>query len=559
MIEYFFKVVLCSSLFIGFYFLLLQKEKMFRFNRAYLLITLSLSLSIPFFFITLPNRENLIENIQETFLKKTQIKAKENIENKKNENTIEITEKNAGINSPQHTILLKETKKHTISERVKFFKWENILLFFYISTSSLLIIKFLINFFRIYLNVFKSKKMSYNGIFLVINERKEPLYSFWKYIFIPKQNLNENFSRKELLEHEIAHIRQRHSIDILIIELIKSIFWFNPAFYLFKKAIQLNHEFLADDSVLKTKTDIYEYQKLILDTIQVKQTVPIASNFNYILTKKRLLMMTRKKNSTRAILLQFFSLPFILILVYIFSNKVYAQDKITNELTPRQKEQLKQALQIDVISNYLKDTLESGSHDYIDTLMVGNKAYVISTSKEALDKIFKNEKNQKVSKLPKKEFSKIFENSNIEEIEKAFAIKELNEEDKQKIWIRSTNSKEDNNTYSYKDFPIKSRSEKEQITVKYYYNSTDPKKKVEEMEKKNREISEPYNTQKIDKEMENDVNIKQKIKKDNSRDITILVNRSSEKSDMDEFKEEMRKFRQEMSSLGRQIRNLSKN
>lgn len=569
MIEYFFKMVICSSLFLGFYFLFLQKEKIFRFNRAYLLITLSLSLSIPLFFITLPATENKIEHSQTIPSGKKQLAATNIIEKNEENTTEEFADKNTGIKNPKPAVLIEETIEHAPAEWVTYFKWENILLFFYINISSLLIIKFLINFFIIYRKIFKSKKIKYRGVFLIINEDKEPLYSFWKYIFIPKQNLNENFSRKELLDHEIAHIKQKHSLDILFIELIKSIFWINPAFYLYKKAIQLNHEFLADEVVLKTKTDIYEYQKLILNSIQTKQVIPITSNFNYILTKKRLLMMTKKGNSTKALLLQLFCLPFSIILIYIFSNKIYAQENIMNELTIKQKDQLKQALQIEDISRYLKDTLVNASQNYIDTLRLGNKTYVVSSSKEALEKIFKNGNNPKVSELPKEEYARILKSSTPEEIGKAFTIRELTETDKKKILAKSAKAKDDS-IYFYKVSPIHSKGDN---STDKYYNSPEWKKKVEDMEKKGKEISAYYNSPEWKKKVEdmekkgkeisayyNSPEGKKKVEEMEKQNKNPSVHNDVQGSnDMDEFKEEMRKFRQEMRGIGRQIRNLSKN
>ena len=100
--------------------------------------------------------------------------------------------------------------------------------------------------------------------------------------------------------HELVHVNQKHTIDILFIEVLKVFFWFNPLFIFYKKAIQLNHEFLADEEIVKTYNNVPFYQNLLLQKGIGTQTIYLASNLNYLVTKKRLIMMTKSTSQTIA-------------------------------------------------------------------------------------------------------------------------------------------------------------------------------------------------------------------------------------------------------------------
>jgi hypothetical protein len=139
---------------------------------------------------------------------------------------------------------------------------------------------------------------------------------------------------KELFSHEITHINQRHSIDIIFVEILKVLFWFNPLIYLFKNAIRLNHEYLADDAVTKSETNHRTYLNIILSIAFRNNNSYLASSFNYSFTKKRLLMMTKNNFSRTAILKKIAVIPLFIALGLFAVN---SQDTIpgnTSALPP---------------------------------------------------------------------------------------------------------------------------------------------------------------------------------------------------------------------------------
>jgi hypothetical protein len=130
---------------------------------------------------------------------------------------------------------------------------------------------------------------------------------------------------QQLLLHEFTHANQRHSYDIMFIELLKIVFWFNPIFILYKKAIQLNHEFLADDGVLTyTHINLKAYQHLLLSKAGFSHTLNLTSNFNYSITKKRLIMMNQTTPKLRAMLKAIALAPVMIVLAFFGCIKAEA-------------------------------------------------------------------------------------------------------------------------------------------------------------------------------------------------------------------------------------------
>ena len=112
----------------------------------------------------------------------------------------------------------------------------------------------------------------------------------------------------------------------LFIEILQILFWFNPFIFLYRKALLLNHEFLADEAVINKYNDVSAYQFLLLEKASNHSSSFITSQFNYSITKKRLLMMTRSKSLKNALCKQLAILPVLGIALFFFSTKTIAQE-----------------------------------------------------------------------------------------------------------------------------------------------------------------------------------------------------------------------------------------
>ncbi|WP_170251724.1 M56 family metallopeptidase [Aquimarina intermedia] len=158
-------------------------------------------------------------------------------------------------------------------------------------------------------------------------------YSFLRYIFLPFQAFRANAIPNEIVVHEEAHVVEKHSWDILFLECIQVLFWFNPLLILFRIAMKLNHEFLADSRVLKSKSTIETYQNLLITFPNSLNQTELSSAFNYSLTKKRLQMMSTHFSSKNAALRLFGAVPVFGLCTVLFCNDIVAQTQPNTQET----------------------------------------------------------------------------------------------------------------------------------------------------------------------------------------------------------------------------------
>ncbi len=154
-------------------------------------------------------------------------------------------------------------------------------------------------------------------------------FSFGNSIFI-NRHLHTETELQEIIRHEFVHVKQRHSIDILLAELLCLVNWFNPVAWLLRKTIRQNLEFIADSKVLENGISKKEYQYLLLKVIGNNQ-YSIATQFNFSSLKKRIAMMN-KLRSARVNLLRFlFVLPLLAVILVSFRKQISDTLKRNND------------------------------------------------------------------------------------------------------------------------------------------------------------------------------------------------------------------------------------
>lgn len=143
-------------------------------------------------------------------------------------------------------------------------------------------------------------------------------FSFLNFIFVSK-NLRLTEGWEKMIEHEKQHIHQGHTIDVLMLEVMSVFQWFNPFFWMFKRALRENHEFLADQAVISHGTAPSRYKQILLNQYVGDQLV-LANHFNYSLIKTRIKMISKIKSGKMAItkVLLGFVLAFSLVSVFAF-------------------------------------------------------------------------------------------------------------------------------------------------------------------------------------------------------------------------------------------------
>ncbi|MEN8116759.1 MAG: M56 family metallopeptidase [Bacteroidota bacterium] len=152
--------------------------------------------------------------------------------------------------------------------------------------------------------------------FVYLNKDIIP-FSFLNYVFInPAKKDNEGCDK--IIAHELEHIKQGHTYDVLILEILTIFQWFNPFMWLLKRVIRENHEFLADSAVLNSGISAVKYKQLLLNQ-SVGMELKLANNFNSSLIYKRIKMISRIRSSRFANLKYFFGIITVLALLAAFA------------------------------------------------------------------------------------------------------------------------------------------------------------------------------------------------------------------------------------------------
>ncbi|GHV16690.1 hypothetical protein FACS1894169_10760 [Bacteroidia bacterium] len=157
-----------------------------------------------------------------------------------------------------------------------------------------------------------------SGVKLVVHNKVISPFSWMNYIIVSENDLREN--GKEIMAHEMAHVRKLHSIDILLADICIVFQWFNPAIWLIKQELQNIHEYEADEYVLKEGIDAKHYQLLLIKKAVGKRLYSMANSLNHSKLKKRITMMSKQKSSPWARLKYLYVLPVTVVAITAFAR-----------------------------------------------------------------------------------------------------------------------------------------------------------------------------------------------------------------------------------------------
>ncbi|PSL07500.1 M56 family metallopeptidase [Cecembia rubra] len=301
-LDYIWQSTFCMLIFFGIYWIFLRNEKALNFTRIYLLISPLLALILPLVRIPVNFAKPDISLEQTQFYRALFLQeASDNIA--------------ATYGLPE--VIVQSTKLPLLWGLVDY------------AFLAYLLIVFLLLFrlFWIFLQLrFLKEKGWYqatynlkNNYFLIPTFGLAPFFShFNKLFWDDTQNLG-NEEREQILRHEIEHIRQGHSYDLLYYQILCTVFWFNPGIYLLRSALVDVHEFLADDQVLAKVSNKEIYPKLIVKMAFKGIDLPIGNYFVRSTTLKRILMMknTAKVNWLKILMI----IPMSLVLMGLVSMK----------------------------------------------------------------------------------------------------------------------------------------------------------------------------------------------------------------------------------------------
>lgn len=310
MIIYLVKSTLLLGLLFGVYKLLLENEKMHRFNRFFLLFALVFGLTAPLISFDLSPETSIVGvNMQQM----------ERVVNAPAEAVSRSVEPLIVPKQTEETLPKAENTPVVTDEPSWSIGILDLLLWMYGVITLFLLIRFVTGLIEIRNKVKAgTHKKTDHAILVLLDEPITP-QSFLDYIFLEKKQFELGGIEPEILDHELTHVRQFHSFDVLLIEFLKVIFWFNPLMYLYKHAIQLNHEFMADEAVVRSGSAISEYQELLIRVSAGNTSLKTTSSINFSLTKKRLQMMGKSISKVKVGAIWLFLLPLSVALIIVFS------------------------------------------------------------------------------------------------------------------------------------------------------------------------------------------------------------------------------------------------
>lgn len=286
------KVIVCSAAFFGYYFFFLRNKQFHQYNRYYLLIGAALSIVLPVVQIPvlLTGQESnhvLIKTL----------------------NVIAVSgwEEEFVVTPHQNVLSL-------------FLTFKNMVFILYLAGVVVLtahIIKF-IRYIKKLSRTYKAEQID-RVTFYNTREPGTP-FSFFNAVFWNEKIVVSSEKGRQILQHELFHIRAGHSYDIVFLEFITVFFWFNPFYYLFMKEIRAIHEFLADEHASST-ADRYDYAELLVtEAINNKKAV-LSNQFFHNQIKRRITMLIKHNPSTFSYLRRVMALPLLLILFCAFAFK----------------------------------------------------------------------------------------------------------------------------------------------------------------------------------------------------------------------------------------------
>ena len=290
---YIVKSAVCLAVFYLFYRLLLSRETFHRFNRIALLGILILSCAIPFVEVTMKE-------------------------------PMEVSQQ---LLTWEELLLMADLNRTATIEAapVSAITWREVLLMVYLLGIVFFFLRNVWSLTRM-LRLIKGSTLvrQENGITLITHQKKIAPFSWMKFVVISEKDLKEN--GEEILTHEYAHIRKRHSIDLLIADICIFFQWFNPASWLLKQELQNIHEFEADESVIAQGIDAKKYQLLLIKKAVGTRLYSMANSFNHSSLKKRITMMLKERTNRWARLKLLFVVPVMGGALYAFAQPEVKED-----------------------------------------------------------------------------------------------------------------------------------------------------------------------------------------------------------------------------------------
>ena len=297
------------------YLLFLRNERFFRLKRAYLVAGVIMSLLLPL--LTIHYRVELPSPV----VQETQV--------------ADI------IQTPEPEVAAVQNEQNL---PLTLFLW------IYAGGMVLFLFRSLFHIFSLYRALSTGSVSRTGDVVMVKTEKYTSAFSFFNYVFI-NPSVSEREAR-EILNHELVHLKQKHWFDLLLVEMMSLIQWMNPFVWIYSALVRQNHENLADEEALQSTSDPAGYRAALLNQVFNTRLISLSNSFNFSFYTNRFEMMKKKTYSPYRKLKLLLVLPVAAVLLFAFASPRYINAETSQvELTIMQPEPLTQVLVHGVVSN----------------------------------------------------------------------------------------------------------------------------------------------------------------------------------------------------------------
>ncbi len=285
---YLLQVMICSVLLMGYYWLFLRNERFHRYNRFYLLSIAVLCWVIP------------LVRIQ-----------------------LQVPDKDTGDVYRLMTVVAdQQTYWETTVQSASFhLGWEEIVWIVYTVVTSLLMLGLFRAILKIRLLLNKHACRKIQDVYIIMTQVQGTPFSFFKYIFWHTDIDLRSDDGQRMLEHELTHVREWHSVDKLLIQLLLVFGWINPILWLIKKELEMIHEFIADQKAVRDG-DTAALASMLLTAIYPQQRTLLTHSFFFSPIKRRILMLTKNNHPRFSYFRRVVVLPIAICIVLFFSFRI---------------------------------------------------------------------------------------------------------------------------------------------------------------------------------------------------------------------------------------------
>jgi len=266
---YILKSSIYLSIFLTSYYLFFKKDKWFVFNRFYLIAAVLISLIAPMVNVSISNAGDYIDESHFQFV----------------QNNLTLIEQSNFVVTTSAASEINSASTYIIS------------LLIYFLGVALMMARYLNNLVGIRKLYSRSSSYQLDGISLVLVVERISPFCFGCKIFLNQNDFQNNRIDRDIIRHESVHAKHLHTIDVVVIETLLIFFWFNPLLWAFRSMIKINHEYCADDYVIREESNLEQYGNKLLGFIKQENYPLQASGFDYSIIKNRITMMNRSRSS----------------------------------------------------------------------------------------------------------------------------------------------------------------------------------------------------------------------------------------------------------------------